>query len=83
MDSSDIVAGFVVALLVALAVFVGCLLGAALGALAGWIVGFTVLGTWILGFMASAGIHTNMVEFGCFCGFMGGFFKTSLSTKTN
>lgn len=59
--------------------FISAVIGAIMGAFAGWVVGFTVLGTWILQFLSSAGIHTNMVDFGCFCGFFGGFVKATLS----
>ena len=61
--------------------FFAALAGALIGAACGWIVGFTPLGNWILQFLAALQIHTNMVDFGAFCGFVGGFFQSYSRSK--
>ena len=62
-------------------VFIAATLGSLFGAFAGWVLGFTPLGEWIIKFLSSAQIHTNMVDFGTFCGFAGGFFAGSFRGK--
>ena len=74
--------GVIIGAIVVALLFVCAILGAAMGAFAGWILGFTPLGGWILNFLASAGIHTNMVDLGTTAGFIGGFFGHNASSKS-
>jgi hypothetical protein len=53
--------------------------GALMGAFVGWLVGWTPLGNWILNFLSTANIHTNMVDLGTAMGFIGSFFRNSSS----
>jgi|WetSurMetagenome_2_1015567.scaffolds.fasta_scaffold36274_7 hypothetical protein len=73
MDSVEII---FIGILGIVAVFLFAMLGAVIGAFCGWIVGFTPLGTYILAFLSSANIHTNMVDLGAFVGFTGAFFHS-------
>ena len=68
-------------IMVIVVIFLAAIIGAVFGAFAGWILGFTPIGDWILKFLAAAQIHTNMVDFGAFCGFVGGFFSGSWRSK--
>mgnify|MGYP003561809363 CR=1 FL=1 len=55
--------------------FLTPILGALMGAITGWFVGL-FFGDTILGFLAQIGIQdVEMWQFGCFLGFIGGFFK--------
>lgn len=74
-----IIAGILVAVIFAVVVLIYAMIGAVFGAFAGWILGFTPIGAWILNFMESVGIKTNMVEMGATVGFIGGFFGHSAS----
>ena len=74
VDVGDIFAATFVGFVVIALVFLFAIIGAVFGALAGYFVGFTPFGDWILGFLNSMDIHTNMVDFGACCGFVGGFF---------
>jgi hypothetical protein len=67
--------------MIVVVIFIAATLGALFGAFAGWVLGFTALGNWILKFLAAIHIYTNMVDFGTFCGFVGGFFSSSFKGK--
>lgn len=73
---------FIAILLIVALFFFVPMLGAVFGALAGWIVGLFFSET-ILGILTQMGIETSMWEFGCFLGFVGGFFKTSITQNKN
>jgi len=77
--AETIVAGILVAVIFAVVVLIYVMIGSVFGAFAGWVLGFTQIGTWILNFMESIGIKTNMVELGATAGFIGGFFGHSAS----
>ena len=75
-----LVIGLGIALIAAFLVFVAVLFGTLIGALAGWVVGW-FFETTILGMFAAFGITGfKMWQIGAFLGFVGGFFKASLST---
>ena len=78
---TDSVEGLIFGLIVLAVLFLFAVVGAAIGALAGWVVGLTPLGTYILNFLIAANVHTNMVDFGAFCGFIGMFLGASTCKK--
>lgn len=64
--------------------FVACLLGPLFGGLAGWIVGFFWTDA-ILDFLRRFGVDTaglTVWQIGVGLGFMGGFFKATLTEKS-
>lgn len=70
-------------LLLALTVFVLCLIGTIVGSLSGWAVGL-LFGETILGIFAAFGLKGfSMWQIGAFLGFVGGFFRTSVTSKSN
>lgn len=61
--------------------FLGCILGTLFGAFAGWVVGL-IFGKTILSFFAALGITGfKMWQIGAVLGFVGGFFRSSSTTK--
>ena len=67
--------------LVAGFMFLGCVLGTLFGAFAGWVVGL-FFGKTILSFFAALGITGfKMWQIGAVLGFVGGFFRSSSTTK--
>lgn len=79
MEDVFAVVGAVV--VVVLIVFFLILLYPFMGALAGYIVGL-VFGDTILGILGQMGLHgITMWQLGAFLGFVGGFFKTSVTQK--
>lgn len=78
---TDIAEILIASILILICIFIAAILGALFGAFAGWVLGFTALGDWILKFLSAAHINTNMVDFGTFCGFAGGFFSASFKGK--
>jgi hypothetical protein len=67
--------------LIGVMLFTMPLLGALGGAFAGWVVGWFFDET-ILGILGQLGVkNVAMWQFGMFLGFVGGFFKASLSTS--
>lgn len=70
------------ALLVAAGVFFLVTLGTLIGACCGWVVGL-FFGDTILGTFAQLGLHNvTMWQVGAFLGFVGGFFRTSVTSKS-
>ena len=71
----------VIALLAISAIFLACILGSAIGALAGLMVGFVFDGS--LGLLAKAlGIpEAQPYQIGAMLGFVGGFFRATISTR--
>lgn len=65
--------------ILAAAIFVGSLLGIALGALSGWIAGM-FFPTVMIALAHLLGL-TAPYQFGAACGFVGGFFKATVSSK--
>lgn len=64
-------------------VFLVPILGVLFGAFSGWVVGLFFTDT-ILGFLARLGVDTDGLavwQVGAAMGFLGGFLKTSVSTK--
>ncbi len=69
--------------LVAVSFFLLCLMSSIFGAAIGWVVGLFFSDT-ILGFMGRVGIDVTelqMWEVGASLGFIGGFFKSTLTAK--
>lgn len=65
-------------------VFVMPLVGVLFGAFAGWVVGLFFAET-VLGFLARIGVNTAglaMWEVGAAMGFLGGYLKTSIKSKS-
>lgn len=53
------------------------------GAIGGWFIGL-FFGNTILGILSQLGVHNvAMWQFGAFLGFVGGFFKTSVTKEAN
>ena len=66
---------------VALTLFFASILGTLLGAFAGWVVGL-FFGETILGIFAAIGISGfKLWQLGAFLGFVGSFFRLSISSK--
>lgn len=84
---AEAIAKFIGAIIMAGAVMCGIVFlaavgGAAFGALGGWVVGWFFNDTIALGMRA---FHLEPMEtwqLGCFLGFVGGFFKATLSTSS-
>jgi len=69
---------FIIAVIAALLIFVVCLAGTAVGAFAGWIVGFVFDDS--LRLLAQAlGIEAAPYQLGAIFGFIGSFFRSTLS----
>ncbi len=77
MDS--ILAALGAVLLIALMLCFGAIAGAMFGALSGWILSWTPFGDWIKHVLDNPGF--TLAELGAFLGFVGGFFRASVSTK--
>ena len=70
-------------LLVVAGLFIVVSFGTLIGALSGWVVGL-FFGDTILGILACLGITGfKMWQIGAFLGFVGGFFKSSLSSSNS
>lgn len=67
------------ALLIVVMLFFGCIAGAMFGALGGWVVSLTPFGDWIKHVLDNP--NYTLTELGCLLGFVGGFFRTTVSTK--
>ncbi|MBQ8870841.1 MAG: hypothetical protein IJ019_05650 [Alphaproteobacteria bacterium] len=68
-------------LIVVALMFLGCVLGTLCGAFTGWFVGL-FFGKTILNFLAALGITGfKMWQVGAVLGFVGGFFRNSVSVK--
>ncbi len=66
-------------LLIALMLCFGAIAGAMFGAFGGWIVSWTPFGDWIKHVLDNPSF--TLSELGAFLGFVGSFFRTSVSTK--
>lgn len=60
-------------------IFLSCIVGCMMGAFSGWVIGWTPLKDFVLGFLLSVNIHTNMVDLGACAGFVGGFLRTKVT----
>lgn len=69
-------------LLAALAIFLAPLIGITVGAFAGWVVGLFFPGTvGLVGSAIAGGAYLPAWQVGAILGFVGGFFKTRVSTS--
>lgn len=69
---------------VAMAIFFAPLIGICVGAFAGWVVGMFFPGTvGLVGSAISGGAVMPAWQVGAILGFVGGFFKTRVSTSSN
>jgi hypothetical protein len=78
-----LVEAILVGALLAALLFIAALLGATFGAFAGWVVGL-LWGDAIISTLKAFGLNVGnlaMWQIGCTLGFVGAFFRSSVSTK--
>ena len=63
----------------AVGVFLACILGTAVGALSGWFVSLTPFGNWIMHVLGNPDF--TLAELGAVLGFVGAFFRSSLTQR--
>jgi polyferredoxin len=82
---TNIVVGIVIVVITAILLFVSALLGTAFGAFAGWVLSLTFLGDLIIGGFKVFGLDAagKLVMIGALFGFVAGFFKPEIKTKSD
>lgn len=63
----------------AVGVFLACVLGTAVGALSGWFVSLTPFCNWIMHVLGNPDF--TLAELGAVLGFVGSFFRSTLTTR--